>query len=192
VQDRSRFVPAPIVGGAPYNPRVVRELYLGSIFLSVLWVAAIALVVSGVVVAVSRQCGADRDSIAARLVMVWCIAALAVVAILTLQPRASGFRAARPSQFNPISRVDVHDALPNVVLFLPVGFFAAFLWRSKSRPVVWVTAFAFSVSFTVELAQWVLPINRASSIHDVLFNTLGGFIGALAGTFVARLVRESG
>jgi VanZ family protein len=180
------------VGGFPYNRRVVRELYLGSIFLSVLWVAAIGLVASGIVIAVSRQRGADRRSIVDRLVMVWCIAALAVVAILTLQPRASGFDAAGPSQFNPLSRIDVQDAVPNVVLYLPVGFFVALLWRSKSRPVVWVTAFAFSVSFTVELAQWALPINRASSIHDVLFNTIGGFIGALAGTFVARKVREFG
>jgi hypothetical protein len=171
---------------------MVSELYLGSIRLSVIWIAAIALVTSGAVIAISRQHGADRGSTVDRLVMVWLIAALAAVAILTLQPRLGGFRAARPSQFNPISRVDVQDALPNLVLFLPVGFFAALRWCSKARPIAWVAGLAFSLSLSIELAQWVLPINRAASIHDVLFNTVGGVIGAMAGILVARLARESG
>ena len=38
----------------------------------------------------------------------------------------------------------------------------------------------------------VLPINRAASIHDVMFNTLGGFLGGLAAILVARLAQKSG
>jgi glycopeptide antibiotics resistance protein len=37
----------------------------------------------------------------------------------------------------------------------------------------------------------VLPINRAASIHDVMFNTLGGLVGAMVGMLVARMVRQS-
>jgi glycopeptide antibiotics resistance protein len=77
------------------------------------------------------------------------------------------------------------------VLFLPVGFFAALWWRSTSRPVVWAAGLAFTVSFAIEITQLVLPINRAASIHDVMFNTLGGLVGAMVGMLVVRMVRRS-
>jgi VanZ family protein len=41
------------------------------------------------------------------------------------------------------------------------------------------------------MTQLVLPINRAASIHDVMFNTLGGFLGGLAAVFVVRLIEGS-
>jgi glycopeptide antibiotics resistance protein len=170
---------------------MIIELRVISTLLAGILIAAIALVASGVVIAVSRQRGADRDFIVDRLVMVWLMAALAAVAILTLQPGPGGFDAARPAKLSPFSPLNRRDALANLLLYLPVGFFAVSLWRSKSRPVVWATGFALSVSLTIEFAQWVLPIDRASTTHDVLFNTAGGFIGAVAGAVVARLARKS-
>jgi hypothetical protein len=183
---------AAIWSAASYNLRVVTELYLGSTVLSVMWIAATALVASCAVIAISRQRGADRGSIVHWLVMVWFTAALAAVVILTLQPGPGGFGAARPSRFDPISRIHTQDALDNVVMYLPVGIFGALLWSSKPRPVVWAAGFAFSVSLTVEVAQWVLPINRAATTHDVLFNTVGGLIGAVVGILVVRLGSEAG
>ena len=44
----------------------------------------------------------------------------------------------------------------------------------------------------IEMAQWVLPINRAASIHDVLFNTLGGLAGGMAAILVLQVVERSG
>jgi hypothetical protein len=170
---------------------MVIELRLGSTLLSGIWIAAIALVASGFVIGFSRGRWADRDSIVDRLVTVWLMAALAGVAILTLQPGPGGFDAARPAILSPFSRLDVPDALANLVLYLPVGVFAVFRWRSESRPVMWATGFALSVSLAVELAQRVLPIDRAATTDDVLFNTVGGFIGAVAGAVVARLARKS-
>jgi VanZ family protein len=158
---------------------------------SVIWLVPIALVASGAVIAISRHRGAERGSIIDRLVMIWLVASLSAVAILTLQPLSGGFGAPRPSSFNPISHIGRRDALDNVMLFLPVGFFAAIWWRSKPWPVAWATGLAASVSFTIELAQLILPIHRAASIHDVLSNTLGGFIGALAGLVVVRMARRS-
>lgn len=166
-------------------------LRLDLTLLSGVWIAAFALVASGLVIGFSRQRGADRDSIVDRLVTVWLMAALAGVAILTLQPGPDGFDAARPAILSPFSPLNRRDALANLVLYLPVGFLAVFRWRSKSRPIVWATGFAFSVSLAVELAQWVLPIDRAGTTHDVLFNTAGGFIGAVAGAVVVRLARKS-
>ena len=56
----------------------------------------------------------------------------------------------------------------------------------------WATGLAFSVSLGVEVAQLVLPISRAAEVHDIVFNTFGGFIGALGATFLIRLAEKSG
>jgi glycopeptide antibiotics resistance protein len=90
-----------------------------------------------------------------------------------------------------MSRIGRKDALDNLVLFMPVGFFAALWWRSKPRPVVWAVSLAFTVSFAIEMTQLVLPIDRAASIHDVMFNTLGGLVGAMVGILVVHMVRRS-
>ena len=136
--------------------------------------------------------GTDPDSIVDRLVAVLLVAALVAVALLTLRPRVGGFAPPRSSISYPFRRVDMRDAVSNVALFLAVGFFAAVRWRSKPRPVAWATAFAFLISAGIELTQRVLPIDRAASIHDVLFNTIGGFFGAVGAMVVIELARRSG
>ena len=42
----------------------------------------------------------------------------------------------------------------------------------------------------VELTQGIVPIDRAATTHDVMFNVLGGFVGAVAGAFVAHAVHH--
>lgn len=165
---------------------------IDSLVMAVIWIVPVAVVAGVVVVAASRRRGADWEVVAHRLVMVGLLAALTAAAVLTLQPLGGGFDAPRSSSFNPISPIRRKDALDNVLLFLPVGFFAVLWWRSKPRPVVWATGLAFSASFVIEMAQWVLPINRAASIHDVLFNTLGGLAGGIAAILVLQVVERSG
>jgi VanZ family protein len=176
----------------PYNLRIFTELFFRPTVLSITWVATIALVGIGVLIALSHRRGTNQGSSVDRLAVVFFVAALAVVVTLTLQTGPGGFDAARPARFDPIYHPYMQDALANVMLYLPVGFFAVFVWRSRPRPVVWATGLAFTLSFTIELAQWVLPIDRAATTHDVLSNTLGGFIGAMAGILVVRLARKSG
>ena len=171
---------------------MLRELHFGSILLSVAGVVAIAAVVSGAVLAGSRMNGADRDSIVGRLERIWLVASIAVVVVLTLQPGPDGFGSPLPSILNPLSRPSWGDAMANTILYLPVGFFATAVWRSKPRPVMWATGLAFSVSLVIELAQFVLPISRSAQIHDVVFNTLGGLIGALAGTAIVQRAGRTG
>lgn len=167
-----------------------RSLHFGSILLGVAFVVVLAAVASGAVLASSRKSGADRDSIVGRLERIWLVASLAVVVGLTLQPGPGGFGSPLPSILNPLSRVAWGDALANTILYLPVGFFAAAVRRSKPQPVVRATGLAFSVSLVVELAQFVLPISRSAQFHDVAFNTLGGFIGAVAGSLVVQVARR--
>ena len=163
-----------------------------SIVLDVVWVVPVAVAASGAVIAISRRQDADRESIVDRLVTVWLVAALAAVALLTLLPRAGGSAPPRPSHFNPFRLVDTRDAVSNVALFLAVGFFGGLRWRSQPRPVVWVAVFSFCISAGIELVQWVVPIDRAASSHDVLFNTVGGLLGAVVAMIVVGLARRFG
>lgn len=171
-------------------------MLIGLDFVSVIRFVVLVAVVAGVgsvaVVKASNQRGNDRSSTIDRLAAVWLIAALVTVAVLTLQPGPGGFDGSLPSQLNLLGRLSVPGARANFVLYLPVGLFAAILWRSKARPLVWATGLSFLVSFTVEVAQWVLPISRAAESHDVFFNMVGGFVGALAGAVVVRVSRDLG
>jgi VanZ family protein len=169
---------------------VLRELHFGSILLGVALVVVLAAAASGAVLASSRKNGADRESIVGRLERIWLVASLAVAIGLTLQPGPGGFGSPLPSILNPLSGLHWGDALANTILYLPVGFFAVAVWKSKPRPVVWATGLAFSVALVIELAQFVLPISRSAQFHDVVFNTLGGFIGALAGSLVVQAARR--
>lgn len=165
---------------------------IDSLVMTVIWIVPVALVAGVVVVAASRRRGADWSAVAQRLILVGLVASLAAAALLTLQPLGGGFDAPRSSSFNPLAPIRRKDALDNVLLFLPIGFFAALWWRSKPRPVGWAAGLAFSASFVIEMGQLVLPINRAASIHDVLFNTLGGLAGGMVAILVLQVVERSG
>lgn len=169
---------------------MLNGLNLGSTVPAVLGIAGVGLVASGLVIAFSLARRADGDSIADRLAMVWFVAALAAVVGLTLQVGPGGYGGVLPAQLDPTSRVRLPNARANMLLYLPLGFFAALLWRSKPRPVVWATGLALSLSLATELAQWVLPISRAAEFQDVVFNTLGGLVGGAVGILVERQVRR--
>ena len=75
------------------------------------------------------------------------------------------------------------DILSNVVLFLPFGFFAMQAWLARAprllRLIVVVVAGAL-LSFGIEYAQTYLP-QRTPSLYDIMLNTFGTFVGAVAG-----------
>ena len=71
--------------------------------------------------------------------------------------------------------------LGNIVMFMPVGFFPALLWR---RWRWWKSLLlGFSSSVTIEFIQFF--IGRSTDIDDVILNTAG----ALAGFWMFRLLR---
>lgn len=71
--------------------------------------------------------------------------------------------------------------LGNIIMFMPVGFFTALLWR---KPRWWKSLLAgFCSSLTIEFIQFF--IGRSSDIDDVILNTAG----ALAGFWIFCLLR---
>jgi VanZ like family len=73
----------------------------------------------------------------------------------------------------------------NILIFVPVGFFAATLVRASKWPLV----LAFGLSFAVELSQReIASIHRSCDVIDVVDNTLGALIGAAVGLLVVWVV----
>ncbi len=70
------------------------------------------------------------------------------------------------------------EFVANALIFAPVSMLGALVWRSTSWRD-W-TAYAFAASAGVELVQGLLLSDRSASFVDVVSNTLGALMGALA------------
>lgn len=66
--------------------------------------------------------------------------------------------------------------LSNVVMFLPLGFLVAQLF--KKWRILKTTTLGFALSAAIESAQLVFFAQRSASVLDVLANTLGTLVGA--------------
>lgn len=76
--------------------------------------------------------------------------------------------------------------LANTLIFLPVGFFPALLWRQGScRRSILAGLFA---SGSIEFLQ--LFVGRATDVDDVILNTAGAFLGWLFYLLSARLAPQ--
>lgn len=61
----------------------------------------------------------------------------------------------------------------NIIMFMPVGFFASLL---SDKPRWWKgTLWAFGLSFFIETAQ--LFVARGTDVDDLILNTIGGLLG---------------
>lgn len=81
------------------------------------------------------------------------------------------------------NRNAVENVVGNVLLFLPLGFFATIVTRRRTAQVT-LGAAVFSTS--IELTQLALG-DRWVDIDDVVLNTGGALVGALAGAGAFRL-----
>ncbi|WP_374457494.1 VanZ family protein [Nocardioides sp.] len=118
---------------------------------------------------------------------------LAILAVTLLAPSAAG-----PSWLvETVARVADDLGAPavlaaparvefalNVVAFVPASFLGSLLWER----LTWRdwTAGGFVASFLVEVVQAVVLDQRSATHADVVANTLGALVGALAGAFVVR------
>jgi glycopeptide antibiotics resistance protein len=61
----------------------------------------------------------------------------------------------------------------NILVFMPLGFFACLLWK---KPSFWkALLFGLLTSLAIELAQY--PLERGTDIDDLWLNTLGALLG---------------
>lgn len=74
-------------------------------------------------------------------------------------------------------------AIANLLIFCPIGFFLALLWRGN-RCLRGLLA-GFCTSFCVEFLQ--LFVGRATDIDDLILNTLGSLLGGLLCLLFARM-----
>ena len=64
--------------------------------------------------------------------------------------------------------------LGNIVIFMPIGFFVALLWKVSGKRVV---ATGFLISLFIELSQLFLA--RGTDVDDLILNTTGTILGLL-------------
>lgn len=60
----------------------------------------------------------------------------------------------------------------NIGVFIPIGIFAAYLFRTDLKKTVFI---GFFISFFIETVQ--LPLERTSDVDDLILNTVGALIG---------------
>lgn len=64
--------------------------------------------------------------------------------------------------------------LGNIIMFMPIGFFTALLWKLSNKKVI---AIGFFFSLLIESCQ--LFLTRGTDIDDLILNTIGTILGLL-------------
>ena len=72
-----------------------------------------------------------------------------------------------------------YQVVGNLLIFASVGFFAPVRFAVLAS-IPRILALAAAGSILIETAQYVLPLDRVSSVDDVLLNTAGAGLAALA------------
>lgn len=82
------------------------------------------------------------------------------------------------------SRHSIPDIVQNVLFFIPFGFLGVLSFsRNKFFAIFLVSFFGFVISLNIEILQ-LLTRNRMTSVTDLVCNTAGGAIGAVAAFIV--------
>lgn len=103
------------------------------------------------------------------------LAMLAVV-VLTLYPDGAPYPRITCAAGLPYLAPTAVESTANVLLFVPISFFAGVLWR---RPVAAVLG-AVALSGAIELLQaLVLVIGRACDTSDWITNSIGAVVGGV-------------
>lgn len=68
----------------------------------------------------------------------------------------------------------------SVLLFVPGGFLSGMYCKLKAltHVILYSAMLALLVSLIIEVAQLYLPFNRICDVDEIIFNTLGGFLGS--------------
>ena len=115
---------------------------------------------------------------------------------LNLSPFKEILRALRPLRTadepwqHPAFHYLVRNVGGNIAAFLPLGLAMVGLLRQQGawKALGWAVGVGFLFSLSIEVLQLVVPL-RVTDIDDLLFNTVGAFLGGLLGLLVVRYRR---
>ncbi|MBA3927351.1 VanZ family protein [Listeria rustica] len=87
----------------------------------------------------------------------------------------------------------LRQVVGNILLFVPLGFSLPIIVKKFSWKKVVLTGFLISLS--IELGQWLLGLYlgynyRATDIDDLIFNTIGTFLGVLLFNSMQSILRK--
>lgn len=84
-----------------------------------------------------------------------------------------------------------HELIMNVILFLPIGLTAPYIFCDKAKhPVILTIGVAIVFSVLIELLQLVFMRGYAE-IDDVIFNSIGALLGSMSYMIVKAIQRIS-
>src|SRR4051794_33355341 len=95
-----------------------------------------------------------------------------------------GYRAVQALHLSSVVTPEIVEFVWNILLFVPLTFLGAVL-LPRLRWEQWV-GLALIASSTIEFIQLLMLPDRTASVRDIVSNTLGGLIGALAARSLAR------
>jgi hypothetical protein len=101
---------------------------------------------------------------------------------LTMLPASSGRAGHGTLSLVPLrdlSTMPTYQIVGNLLIFVALGFFAPFRFTVLAA-IPRILAVAGACSILIETAQYILQLDRVSSVDDVLLNTVGAGLAALA------------
>ena len=102
----------------------------------------------------------------------------------------SGMHGINTDFFSELTRYEIgtrlfyRNIIGNIVLFVPLSFFIAHIFKVKSHLIMYL--FTLLISLTIETTQ--LYIGRAFDVDDIVLNVIGGIIGFLAYNLVSKII----
>ncbi len=98
---------------------------------------------------------------------------------MTLLPGSEGGAAVSLVPLRDLLTMDSGGIVGNLLVFAALGFFAPLRFAALAS-LPRILAFAAGCSVLIEVAQYVLQLNRVTSVDDVLLNAAGAGLAALA------------
>ena len=81
------------------------------------------------------------------------------------------------------------DMLINIIMLIPVGIAIVGLCAdNKKRMLILLFTIGFVIGLIIETLQYILPINRAIQLADVLWNGVSVLLGGLIGMFYLKII----
>jgi glycopeptide antibiotics resistance protein len=123
--------------------------------------------------------------------VLFTLISLGGIFLITLSPLVPGVALEGTTNFRPFDNlklnlvyrnhldVPIRNLTANIILFIPFTFFYSWWIRKRRFILLKSTVAGSTLSLSVEVIQYLLPLGRATDIDDWMMNTFGAFLGGL-------------